>query len=464
MRVLFINNDGGGFADYVEVAEGMTVEKFFADKMPGRQQRGLSDPRQSSARGPRLRPARGRPRDHDPHEDRRGRPAPDDLRHRKGRLSGLVSRPQADALFLSQKPVPLSLHNRKEPIMALSNQEISEAAMRIRDRLKALSAVPLRRTRQQAGNAGRQHRAAAELRPKAADLHGPKVAGSRGRGLQGTGQQSSLAWPVTSASIEDAANRLDVPIPSLSELVAELRQAEKEFGQLSYDRKKQFVAVATEPIELEGVYLGEFEIRLLLARPMQSARPGGNVSDRGLRSPSGRKRRNGHASPRPGRTASAPAMRQRPSVCPDRRPDLRLLPVGQVRAGRIQPAVALCPAGQVGRHCLLRLRLHHRQRRILLLPSCENDFCEECMSYCRRCDDSYCQGCLTECTACEDSVCSGCLTRCPDCRRAICQTCLEENQCPCQQEKENHNGPDTTAAAASQQQPRQAEEPQVQTS
>ena len=36
MRVLFVNNDGGGFADYVQVAEGMTVAQFFADKMPGR--------------------------------------------------------------------------------------------------------------------------------------------------------------------------------------------------------------------------------------------------------------------------------------------------------------------------------------------------------------------------------------------------------------------------------------------
>jgi hypothetical protein len=36
MRVLFVNNDGGGFADYVQVAEGITVEKFFAEKMPGR--------------------------------------------------------------------------------------------------------------------------------------------------------------------------------------------------------------------------------------------------------------------------------------------------------------------------------------------------------------------------------------------------------------------------------------------
>jgi sulfur carrier protein ThiS len=36
MRVLFINNDGGGFADYLEAAEGTTVEHFFAQHMPGR--------------------------------------------------------------------------------------------------------------------------------------------------------------------------------------------------------------------------------------------------------------------------------------------------------------------------------------------------------------------------------------------------------------------------------------------
>ena len=36
MRVLFVNNDGGGFADYVDVTQGMTVEKFFREKMPDR--------------------------------------------------------------------------------------------------------------------------------------------------------------------------------------------------------------------------------------------------------------------------------------------------------------------------------------------------------------------------------------------------------------------------------------------
>lgn len=36
MRLLFVNNDGGGFADYVQVDDGMTVEQFFNEKMPGR--------------------------------------------------------------------------------------------------------------------------------------------------------------------------------------------------------------------------------------------------------------------------------------------------------------------------------------------------------------------------------------------------------------------------------------------
>ena len=35
-RILFINNEGGGFADYLEVSDGMTVQQLFEDKLPGR--------------------------------------------------------------------------------------------------------------------------------------------------------------------------------------------------------------------------------------------------------------------------------------------------------------------------------------------------------------------------------------------------------------------------------------------
>ena len=34
MRILYINNDGSGFADHVETAAGTTVEQFFAEHVP----------------------------------------------------------------------------------------------------------------------------------------------------------------------------------------------------------------------------------------------------------------------------------------------------------------------------------------------------------------------------------------------------------------------------------------------
>ena len=33
MRILFINNLGGGFADFINVEEGTTIEKLFKQKM-----------------------------------------------------------------------------------------------------------------------------------------------------------------------------------------------------------------------------------------------------------------------------------------------------------------------------------------------------------------------------------------------------------------------------------------------
>ncbi len=36
MKVLFINNDGGGFADHIDVEFGCTVDKLFAERMTQR--------------------------------------------------------------------------------------------------------------------------------------------------------------------------------------------------------------------------------------------------------------------------------------------------------------------------------------------------------------------------------------------------------------------------------------------
>ena len=37
MKILFLNNEGSGFADHVQVESGTTVAKFFAHHLPGRQ-------------------------------------------------------------------------------------------------------------------------------------------------------------------------------------------------------------------------------------------------------------------------------------------------------------------------------------------------------------------------------------------------------------------------------------------
>jgi hypothetical protein len=36
MRILFINNDGGGFADFIEVPAGSTVAQLFGQRLPQR--------------------------------------------------------------------------------------------------------------------------------------------------------------------------------------------------------------------------------------------------------------------------------------------------------------------------------------------------------------------------------------------------------------------------------------------
>ena len=37
MRILYINNDGSGYADHINVAENTTIDQFFTIKMSGEQ-------------------------------------------------------------------------------------------------------------------------------------------------------------------------------------------------------------------------------------------------------------------------------------------------------------------------------------------------------------------------------------------------------------------------------------------
>ena len=71
--------------------------------------------------------------------------------------------------------------------------------------------------------------------------------------------------------------------------------------------------------------------------------------------------------------------------------------------------------------------------------ACEREFCDDCATFCHICDDTICLECRDKCPVCGESICPSCMTTCPDCHATICKNCLAEQQCPCQEDKENED-------------------------
>ena len=57
---------------------------------------------------------------------------------------------------------------------------------------------------------------------------------------------------------------------------------------------------------------------------------------------------------------------------------------------------------------------------------CEGKLCNECLCSCSSCDSPRCNECIQSCEACGDSLCKNCLTVCDDCSMEICNDCLNE--------------------------------------
>ncbi len=231
--------------------------------------------------------------------------------------------------------------------------------------------------------------------------------------------------------------RRTITVPSARCLLADLQQLKEEMDSLRYHHGQAVLAVSTEPITLEGTYLGPFEIQLFI-NSLARDEPHSAYEIVAL-------------DPHP---ASSNDIVTHPHVS-----DQRLCagdattPIGAaLSSGRIcdffllvrsvlttyngsSPYVSLdnwhgsschdcgyTVAGDDSRWC----------------TSCEHDFCSDCASYCGRCDETTCRECLTDCGVCDESVCFACVTRCPDCGDSICKTCLEAGKCPCHEEEEGY--------------------------
>ncbi len=218
------------------------------------------------------------------------------------------------------------------------------------------------------------------------------------------------------------------------DILADLRQVEEEFGGFRYDRGQKTLAVTVGPVELEGVYLGEFEIRLLVTNLAQAIRSNTIYRIVALDPhPAGCNQSTTHPHVSDERLCEGEASAAiRSALAEGRLCDFfQLVNAVLTTYNPSSPYVAL--ADWNGRPC------HDcgetmSESNSSSCSSCDNDFCDGCISFCRSCDESTCQACLECCSACGEKMCPSCKAECPDCGETLCPSCLEESKCSCLEE------------------------------
>jgi hypothetical protein len=242
------------------------------------------------------------------------------------------------------------------------------------------------------------------------------------------------AVPFSCQQIERAVNARIPLIPSIREVLAELQEAEEEFSELRYYPENNCLAVVTEAIELENVYLGEFEIQLHIDRigiPQDRAAYRVVALDA---HPAARNNQVTHPHVSEERLCTGDAGGAIESAMVSGRiGDLFVLVRSVLTTYNAQSAyVAL--EGWQGSAC------HDCGSTIggddtYYCSSCDEDYCSDCTSCCTLCEESTCLGCLSTCPICEDRFCPSCMVKCPDCGQGICRTCLTESKCSCHEEE-----------------------------
>ena len=237
------------------------------------------------------------------------------------------------------------------------------------------------------------------------------------------------------------------PVPAIRTIYEDLLALEEEFGEYNIDLKTKSISVVTEPIVLEGVYLGAFEIQLELAE---------------LNSDSPFHYQVFAQDPQPPITDDAvthPHV-QSDNVCEGdaRVPIRRALEQGRlldffVLVSRLlrtynpeSPYVALSDWHSAECSECADVVTSEEQTHC---TNCENRLCRQCANRCVDCSSSFCHDCATRCEICRDDCCESCLKECVLCRSSSCSNCLDnEERCPTcetQEDEETYEpAPETT--------------------
>lgn len=219
-------------------------------------------------------------------------------------------------------------------------------------------------------------------------------------------------------------------VSSVGEIYRELLALEQEFDNLQIDLQARTMSVVTEPIVLEHVDLGRFEILLRWDRPDDELIYDVVALDANSASTDS--------------DITHPHVREQQLCEGDGRLPIRLA----LLQGRLLDFFVLvrqvlntynADSAYVqldrwhGRGCPdCGLVVHADDS--TCCERCDSDICNECSSCCRDCGRSCCSECRAMCPACEQDHCRLCLRKCSRCGSGVCPSCLTSGVCPnCQE-------------------------------
>lgn len=227
--------------------------------------------------------------------------------------------------------------------------------------------------------------------------------------------------------------------PKLSDIFAELHQIEQELGELKYDLKEKTLSIITEPISLNDISFGSFEIKLNIGdihrlytdSPYRviALEPNPAGADSSVTHPHVSSERlcegDGHTAIRraleDGRLCDFFTMIV--SILQTYNPDSPYVSLDDWEGTSCYDC-GYTISGDESYYC----------------EYCERDYCSRCSSYCQRCDTTICLGCAYECPSCNEPVCRDCTAVCTECEERFCKDCLnEENLCKSCEEDRKEN-------------------------
>jgi hypothetical protein len=232
-------------------------------------------------------------------------------------------------------------------------------------------------------------------------------------------------------------------LPNLTRAIYEdLLALEEEFEEVEVDLQEKVLSVTTGPIQLEGIELGRFQVRLKW-RKFQESRAYDVLALEANPAATSSSTTHPHVQSDvlcegEGRTAIRSALEQ------GRVLDFFLL-VQQVLQTYNSGSAYIHLSDWSGVECS-DCGTTASEEDSSSCGLCDSSLCSDCSRSCGSCHRCLCNSCSSLCEGCDTDFCSACLTDCTACGERYCSECLTSGQCrSCRENQENEDEEENTA-------------------